>query len=423
MKKNKEFKGLWYIPSDPENKIGGTLIITPDKIVLELFGCYNTESESIIKTILENKVSTVETIHGDLIDSKKITLFNCRESLGINPSNSVHLSTYECRYVLEGLHLNSITDNFFNQISLHTPILSQWKHPAIIERSFYFCENSNKVKKVEVSADQASNWKKSFDITEGYQLTLSGNGQFNGNFEHTEFKFNQNTTLSIICKEKKTFSDLLEKVFLVCKFVTLATHTPVLITELFLYNDVMKQDSDPIKLYYVSRKESTEKVNSSNFLFTYDDISDIFPEVILKWFKESNRLAPIRNHLIASIQQKGYFSSLDFLTIIQSLEGYHQRFIGIDKILKERINDLIHNFNTIDLIRNSNIKVDRVVKTRNYYSHFYDRKGVELEGQELWEETNKLRVLLTCCILSLIGFNNSKINEILNKKNSIKSLL
>lgn len=422
MKKNKEFKGLWYLPSNPENKIGGTLIIKSEKIVLELFGCYHTESESI-KRILENKVSTVETIYGDINDNKKITLFNCRESLNINSLNSVHLSTYECLYTLEGLHLNSTEDKFFDKISLYSPIFSQWKQPAIIEKSFYFGELNNKVKKVEVSTDQDSYWKKNFDITEGYQLTLSGESQFNGNFENTEFNFSQTTVLSIVCKENKSFSVLLEKVFLTCKFITLATQTPILITELFLYNQQnIPQNSDPIKLYFISKKKSTQKVDSTNFLFTYDDISDIFPEVILKWFKESDRLAPIRNHLIASIQQKGYFSSLDFLTIIQSLEGYHQRFIGTDKILKERINDLINNFNAVHLIRNSNIKVDRVVKTRNYYSHFYDRKGNELLGQELLEETNKLRVLLTCCVLSLIGFDNSKINEILNKKNSIKRL-
>lgn len=86
--------------------------------------------------------------------------------------------------------------------------------------------------------------------------------------------------------------------------------------------------------------------------------------------------------------------------------------------LKTRLNELITIFNTIEIISKSNINIERVIKTRNYYSHFFDKTDKVLTGQELYNEAKKLRILLICCILSLIGFSNYKINELLNIRQS-----
>lgn len=137
------------------------------------------------------------------------------------------------------------------------------------------------------------------------------------------------------------------------------------ISNIFLYTGE-SNDSDPITLYYVKKKEKQTKVHLENFLFSYDSIEDIFPEVILKWFHESERLAPIRNHLIHSIQAKNSFLSIDFLTLVQSLEGYHRRFINHKNLnLKKSIKRITFLFNTVEIIRESNINLEVIVKTRN----------------------------------------------------------
>jgi len=137
-------------------------------------------------------------------------------------------------------------------------------------------------------------------------------------------------------------------------------------------------------------------------------------------------LAPIRYHLIASIKQKKIFTSLDFLILVQSLEGYHRRFIQKkikvpkgESELKLRLNELIQIFNSIDWIKNKPINLLHVVNSRNYYSHFFERNENVLDGKELYFLTEQLRILLICCVLNLIGLEIPLINKLLNKNDKI----
>lgn len=415
----KEYRGLWYLPENPENKIGGILTFDDSvKISLELFGCFD-ENPDYIKKLFEKEVTTLNTIYGITSDSKKITLFDCYEYLNINSANNVYLSNYTCRYVIEGDHFESINGKNFYKIACHSPLISLWKHPGIIKNSFSFCDQEETIKRVTVSADKNSYWEKAFNINNNYKLLLNSEGNFNNDFQRTKFEFTQTTRLSITCPiEKKSMPELLEKLILGYNFITLATMSLSGISNILLYTEE-SNNSNPITLYYAKKKEKQTKVHLENFLFSYDSIEDIFSEVILKWFQESERLAPIRNHLIHSIQSKNSFLSIDFLTLVQSLEGYHRRFINHkDLNLKSRLKELLFLFNTVEVIRECNINLEVIVKTRNYYSHFFDKVDKVLSGQNLYNETKKLRVLLICCILSLTGFSNDKINELLNKRQS-----
>ena len=42
-----EYKGYWYLPSSPENKVAGVITYYPgEKIVLELIGCFDNSISS-----------------------------------------------------------------------------------------------------------------------------------------------------------------------------------------------------------------------------------------------------------------------------------------------------------------------------------------------------------------------------------------
>jgi hypothetical protein len=89
-------------------------------------------------------------------------------------------------------------------------------------------------------------------------------------------------------------------------------------------------------------------------------------------------------HLVESIKHKSIFSSIDFLIVIQALEGFCTRF------KKEEIKDddgritlgdmlkvIISEFSCIDKIKDDDICVQEVVDSRHYYSHFMDRSKKE----------------------------------------------
>ncbi len=84
------------------------------------------------------------------------------------------------------------------------------------------------------------------------------------------------------------------------------------------------------------------------------------------------------------------------------------------------LTELLSEFSDIDLLKRNTIDIDAVVDSRIYFSHFMPKTSnlKSIDGWELLEEARKLRILLLCCVLSLLGFNNDQINDVLNKSNS-----
>ena len=76
--------------------------------------------------------------------------------------------------------------------------------------------------------------------------------------------------------------------------------------------------------------------------------------------------------------------------------------------------------NSVILIRKCKIDKEAVVDSRNYYSHFMPKQkdSKVLDGYKLYEQTVRLRILLVCSVLSLFGFDNSRINQIMKESNS-----
>ena len=154
-------------------------------------------------------------------------------------------------------------------------------------------------------------------------------------------------------------------------------------------------------------------------MFDYKSISKQYPHIIQKWYTEKEDITPIRAHLIESIKDKRVFSSIDFLIIIQALEGFCTRF-RTENSLSKMLEAIISEFSGIDKLKNDNITIKQVVDSRHYFSHFMEKtkKPNTLDGHDLYNLTFKLRKLLICCILHFIGFDYLQINQILNKSNN-----
>lgn len=179
------------------------------------------------------------------------------------------------------------------------------------------------------------------------------------------------------------------------------------------------QDGNQTRLAVTCYKvqEFPEETNNKwGYLLPFQSVNGEFPDIVKKWFSFDMEMRPILYHLIKSIQPKKYFDSVDFLIVVQALEGYHTRFVNPKKVsLRSRINDIVDLFKNISIIENLTIDIKAMVDTRHYYSHFfsYNKKEKIYDGVELYEETKKLKVLLTCCVLHELGISNEKINELL----------
>lgn len=418
MTKDEEYKGFWFLPQNIEMKVPGILYFESDKeIRLELIGGF----EDKIFDIFTSK--SIDIIQGITHKNEKISLFICDRYGSWNLSSAYPITNYKCQYLIKGKHLSNITEEIFDRIQIDLSALYEWYPSGRIRNTIKFSEDDIPIETIFSILD-TDYWEKVFKINNEFELIIFGSGWSNINYNHSEFNLFENTLCEIrSLKSKSSFISLWNKVDIFRQFLSLASLSSVKYLHITLFDNddyqELKNDRkafNPISLFFIDKKNYKERPKKHELLFTYADLDNKFESIISNWYAFKNNLAPIRNHLISSIQPKDVFTSLDFLIIVQALEGFHRRFIdNKKKDLRARINDLLILFSKVQKISNSPINVTHVVKSRNYYSHFFEINKDVLKGVELFKLTMQLRNLLICCVLYLIDFDIELINKLLNK--------
>lgn len=135
------------------------------------------------------------------------------------------------------------------------------------------------------------------------------------------------------------------------------------------------------------------------------------------WHENYENVSPISSYLIDSLRKKKTFDVPDFLIIAQALDGYHKRFVnkkrGKDhRKYEDGIKILLKQFHDVVSVQKCHIDPIVLKDSRDKYSHLYpdDEKTTAVEGEDLYWLTEKCKILLTCCILNLVGLTNEEIN-------------
>ena len=169
------------------------------------------------------------------------------------------------------------------------------------------------------------------------------------------------------------------------------------------------------------------KISRHNFLFCYEEMPEKIPDVLVKWMSDSDKLQPIKHNLVDSMVYKPVVGSVDFLQVVQAIEGVWWRFREADyrtahnishgrqTALSTIISEIKNSLSGIPKVSSMDIDIESVVDSRNYYSHFVDRskKPKTLDGLPLYTLTEKLRTILLCLILELLGLSHSEINRVI----------
>ena len=425
MTEKKEFKGLWFIPKEPTKKVAGTLYFFPNETIkLELIGSLSAEDP-----ISQNNFPVIQ---GEAYDVSKneikfsvITLFSCRAT----PSNLAHfdvfpLTFYRCSYILFGKHLASKEDAVFNKIRICLPYLNNW------------CQTGQWQLKYSDNGDIAI---KNYEFfCRNYQINSNSCLSFRAKHlppsKNHDYEYNLHISSYIEIKniQKSSFIDLLSQIGWFKDFYSFMAMTAIPFLKISLFdNDVFYQDMEgnplvdqvgeqwlyPIDLYFLPENiiEIREKDYSHSFLSIYRDIESDFETIIKNWYEKKEDSEPIIKHLIDSATFKRTFSSIDFLIVVQAIEGYYNRFIKEDN-LTNIINNLYNKYCDIHKVALNKVNSDQVVDSRHYCSHFFkkNKKKNVCKGWELYQLTEQLKPLLICCVLSLIGIENNEINKLLS---------
>lgn len=315
MKDKIEYKGYWWLPSNPDATVVGILTYKPyEKITLELIGSFDSEQDPI-ETFLNKKNESI--IHGLTSDSKEITLVNCYPSGSINFSCPFPIIRYSCQFIIIGKCLESFKQKCFYKALVTIPDLTYWRPPESLKTLIQFTKE-NRMKFTTISFKTEGKIVNSTQIDNNTQLIIKEGVNYYG--DHFSPKIEQQTYLEILKESDTSIEDFYSNISMYEQFLSLATLQTAKCSKILLYDKTIFQDLDSGEKYYHSieiiyiqkfNKESSES-KKHNFLFGYNSIESQYPKVIQKWYADKDEIAPIRTHLIDSINNKRFFQALIF---------------------------------------------------------------------------------------------------------------
>jgi hypothetical protein len=428
----KIFKGYWFIPSRPEYKVAGILEVEGYKTFsLDLIGGFKNDLKDLLDSSNFEDV-IFGSVYNEEAHLREVTLFECNSSFSSNFSAEYPLTNYKCQYFIDGMHLESKDTKAFYKMCSHLTNLYNWKPAGIIRQSFIYPKEdvTCELGKIELDIKTKDNWEIPVEIENGLSVILYGSVSYKPEPNYKNIKIGQNTLLRFEADKNLSITDFLRKLELYRQFVSLGTLTNISYEKIYLYDRQNFQKlskggkaENPIYLYFCfwEHEEEGTKFNRQNVIFLYSDIEAEYLNIIKKWYSSGGEFVPIRDHLIDSISSNKTFTKKDFLILIQALEGYHRRFIKEKGHLEQRLEFLVNNKfkDILKINRITNEDIDIIKDSRHYFSHFQKDKKKAVDGAELYNLSAKLRNLLICCVLSLVGFTNEKINELLNKNQNL----
>lgn len=405
----KEYRGEWFLPSAPERKVKGILQYKPNEsITLEILDSLHEKHPLV--ACLEN--NTIDVIYGVTHEAIKITLFNCFEGISFNDRCHFSIASYDCHLCFIGKHFDSKEDLCFSKVEFECDHLFNWLSYSSISSETV---DEERVFKVKMGSRSAGTER--FDIGDGFKIRITNTPTIDCRVQ--DVSLTEKSTIEISSAKKETFGALLGKAGLFKDFLSFALLSPINYAVLVFYDQTQSAKDNKITYYHIPIDFFERRVKLQKPFFTYRDIESEFPSIIRDWYRVHTELTPIRRLLINTVSNKRVFTSLDFLIVVQALEGYHRRFVASsDKVrLRRRLSELYEMFHDINRIQAQQIDLATVVDSRNYYSHFYytNSSATIVDGFELYDITKKLKLLLICCVSRLVGFNNQDINTFFNK--------
>lgn len=430
MLEKKEYQGYFYTPETPDKTISGILYFYPnEKIKLELIGgCLSGTRNGLFCELnnLKTIFGVVKTDNG----VSNVTLLDCyssgSKSFNYLQNCEICLTNYSCSYLLIGKHLADKEDKVFNKISVSFPCFNDWYSKNKIQ---FNCENDFTT--IFKTTNNHKNSRK-IQLNQTETLIIDGYSDYYNINRHEKCLY-EKSYIELENTEKSKMFDLLVNIGWFKDFYSFATMSAMPFSEIYLYDyddfyETKKGISErksfkekiynPVSLFYVMEEgfEKKDEYYRHYFLFDFQKIENNFGMIVQKWYEKKENSEPIIQQLISSVTYCRFNKNSNFLIIIQAIEGYYNRFEKEDN-LHDLLTVLYNKYSGIQIVENNKPKLEQVVDSRHYYSHFLPegKKKNVCKDLDLYGLAEKLKPLLISCILTLIGFENKEINELLSQ--------
>lgn len=397
---SKVYHGKWRIPT--RNQSGeveykecmGTLTYDGENIKLVVYPEFS---------IAPCECEYIKVLYGQNNSGLSFTLFG----LNLQNINFGVSASFIVGGVIVGREVESLSIPVYNECVVRYPYLMNW-----INRHFYTSTTKDGKAHFETQIDNLQPVCE-FELEDGVTISLCPNP--NCHWEGFQFNYTEDVELRIKSSTPKSIDDFQKIITKLSVFLSVALYgkqSPYSVK--YGTNEDGEMVYDDALFQITKSKEPTR-----NTLIKFEQFKDRLGELVRKWFKDYEQIAPVSSYLISSLE-KSVFDAPKFLIVAQAVDGYFKRFVnGKDgkntKQYEHQIRKLLKQFHDVDAIKTCNIDAEELAHTRHKYSHLIpdtETQGIEkaVSGEDLLLLTKKTMVLLTCCILDYMGMTTNDIN-------------
>ena len=393
------YNAVWWVPE-------GIRRFSGDRHVgmLTYFGDSNSTLE-IYHDRLQGSIfrayDSYDVIWGQSADGQIFTLFKT----AMVRQEQFSLTLFNVDFILIGAHIKSMDEPCFGTCVSSFPYLRNWAFDQRV-KVFHTEDGINYHLNMEEREPLIS-----FENEYGFKEYLWGH--LSCQTQSYSISVEQITTYNIERRDKASINQYLILMSEFSQFLSIALFCP----------------QHPIAVKF--QKEKGEQYFSLLFkikpsiepryltLIKFKIFKDRIPAMLKEWHAKYEQIAPIANYLIRSMRYDTPFEVPDFLIVAQALDGYFKRFVnkkdGKDtRKYKDGIDKLLRRFKNVELLKICRIDSDVLNQSRDKYSHLIPDEDTNVhkavEGPDLFWLTQKCKILLTCCILDMLGLTIDEIN-------------
>lgn len=345
-----QYKGIWWLPDNSEEKISGTLRFTPGEgAVLDLMGSFKGPFEEIKSTTsdgsitkeggpLTDKPFEPEIILGTSSDGKEITLHKCFQTNRSYSFPGFPTSSFYANIVFIGAHFQNADAIKFKSISVHYLHLDEWVNISGFNLKLYPNENRGVIEYKLPEPVKAC-------IQDDYtiQIVFKAKGP-SWSLVQKETSIKQKTYIKIDASEEIPYEEYTKKIYLIQNFLTLGIMEPLYplaIEGTTEANKLMIKDVihyPPVDIFHTSIyiPTKTKPLLPQRMLFIFSDISERFENFLQNWFGKAELLEPVYDLFFGTLYSPSMYLEFQFLSLIQAIESFHRRRYGGKYLVGEK---------------------------------------------------------------------------------------
>ena len=318
MIKKFEYEGIWWLPTEPEKQISGTLKFDPTQgAVLDLIGAFKEVKDF-------NNLSEPKIILGISSNGKKITLYRCLETKSSLSAPGLHISSFYIDKIFVGVHFQKVEDIRFKNLSIHYSHLDEWANISGFNIQFKEGIRIDYKQPKSIQATINDDLKIFIDISVTYPLM---------SVVQKEATIEQETYVRVEPSEEKILEEYLRIMYHIQNFLSIGITEPVhpLIikgeTEANKTQIEKNEYYPPVDIFYAVpyTLDISKTIPPFDMLFTFRDINDQFEQFLKKWLEKVDLLEPVYNLYFGTLYNPHMYVEQHFLSLTEALEIFHRR--------------------------------------------------------------------------------------------------